>query len=44
MIEQSVNLSAVIYLGVFSRAEQRVLQVIFEEISEGVAVVSLRSQ
>ena len=35
MIEQSVNLSAVIYLGVFSRAEQRVLQVIFEEILEG---------
>jgi hypothetical protein len=35
MAEQSVNLSAVIYLGVFSRAEQRVLQVIFKGIAEG---------
>jgi hypothetical protein len=35
MIEQPVNLSTVTYLGVFSRAEQRVLQVIFKEIAEG---------
>jgi hypothetical protein len=35
MTEQPVNLSTVIYLGVFSRAEQRVLQVIFKEIAEG---------
>jgi hypothetical protein len=35
MAEQPVNLSTVIYLGVFSRAEQRVLQVIFKEIAEG---------
>jgi hypothetical protein len=35
MSEQPVNLSTVIYLGVFSRAEQRVLQVIFKQIAEG---------
>jgi DNA-binding IclR family transcriptional regulator len=35
MSEQPVNLSTVIYLGVFSRAEQRVLQVIFNGIAEG---------
>src|SRR5262245_3003871 len=35
MADQPVNLSTVIYLGVFSRAEQRVLQVIFKEIAEG---------
>jgi hypothetical protein len=35
MTEQAVNLSTVIYLGVFSRAEQRVLQAIFKAIAEG---------
>lgn len=35
MTEQPVNLSTTIYLGVFSRAEQRVLQAIFEAIAEG---------
>jgi hypothetical protein len=35
MGEQPVNLSTVPYLGVFSRAEQRVLQVIFKAIAEG---------
>ena len=35
MAEQPVNLSTVLYLGVFSRAEQRVLQVIFKAIAEG---------
>ena len=35
MAEQPVNLSTAIYLGVFSRAEQRVLQAIFEAIAEG---------
>jgi Helix-turn-helix domain len=35
MAEQPVNLSTVPYLGVFSRAEQRVLQVIFKAIAEG---------
>src|SRR5262245_61592154 len=35
MAEQPFNLSTVIYLGLFSRAEQRVLQVIFKEIAEG---------
>jgi hypothetical protein len=35
MAEQPVNLSTVIYLGLFSRAEQRVLQVIFKGIAEG---------
>jgi hypothetical protein len=34
MAEQPVNLSTAIYLGVFSRAEQRVLQAIFEAIAE----------
>jgi hypothetical protein len=34
MAEQPVNLSTVIYLGVFSRAEQRVLQAIFKAIAE----------
>jgi hypothetical protein len=33
--EQPVNLSTVLYLGVFSRAEQRVLQAIFKAIAEG---------
>src|SRR3954465_10690790 len=33
--EQPVNLSTVLYLGVFSRAEQRVLQAIFKGIAEG---------
>jgi hypothetical protein len=35
MFEQPVNLSTVLYLGVFSRAEQRVLQAIFKAIAEG---------
>jgi hypothetical protein len=35
MAEQPINLSTAIYLGVFSRAEQRVLQAIFEAIAEG---------
>jgi hypothetical protein len=35
VIEQPVNLSTVSYLGVFSRAEQRVLQAIFKAIAEG---------
>ena len=35
MAEQLVNLSTVLYLGVFSRAEQRVLQAIFNGIAEG---------
>jgi hypothetical protein len=35
MAEQPVNLSTVLYLGVFSRAEQRVLQAIFNAIAEG---------
>jgi len=35
MVEQSVNLLTAIYLGVFSRAEQRVLQTIFKAIAEG---------
>jgi len=35
MAEQSVNLSTAIYLGIFSRAEQRVLQAIFKAIAEG---------
>ena len=35
MAEQPVNLPAAIYLGVFSRAEQRVLQAIFKAIAEG---------
>jgi hypothetical protein len=35
MPEQPVNLSTAIYLGVFSRAEQRVLQTIFKAIVEG---------
>jgi hypothetical protein len=34
MFEQPVNLSTVLYLGVFSRAEQRVLQAIFKAIAE----------
>jgi hypothetical protein len=33
--EQTVNLATAIYLGVFSRAEQRVLQAIFKAIAEG---------
>ena len=35
MAEQPVNLSPFLYLGVFSRAEQRVLQAIFKAIAEG---------
>src|SRR5215831_19330074 len=35
MAEQPVNLSIVPYLGVFSRAEQRVLQAIFKATAEG---------
>jgi hypothetical protein len=35
MAEQPVNLSTVPYLGVFSRAEQRVLQAIFKAIADG---------
>jgi hypothetical protein len=35
MAEQPVNLPTAIYLGVFSRAEQRVLQAIFRAIAEG---------
>jgi len=35
MAEQPMNLSTAIYLGVFSRAEQRVLQAIFKAIAEG---------
>ena len=34
MAEQPVNLSTVLYFGVFSRAEQRVLQAIFKAIAE----------
>ena len=44
MAEQPVNLSTVLYLGVFSRAEQRVLQAIFKAIAEGHGNVSLPSQ
>jgi len=35
MIEQPVSLPTALYLGVFSRAEQRVLQAIFIAIAEG---------
>jgi hypothetical protein len=35
MAEQPVSLPTAIYLGVFSRAEQRVLQAIFKAIAEG---------
>ena len=35
MAEQPVNLPTAIYLGVFSRAEQRVLQAIFNASAEG---------
>jgi hypothetical protein len=35
VIEQPVNLSTAIYLGVFSRAEQRVLQAIFKANTDG---------
>ena len=35
MAEQLVNLSTVLYLGVFSRAEQQVLQATFKAIAEG---------
>jgi len=35
MAEQRVNLSTAIYLGVFSRTEQRVLQAVFKAIAEG---------
>jgi hypothetical protein len=39
--EQPVNLPTAIYLGVFSRAEQRVLHAIFNASAEGAADVSL---
>jgi hypothetical protein len=35
MAEHPLNLAPTIYLGVFSRAEQRVLQAIFKAIAEG---------
>ena len=35
MVEQPVNLPTAIYLGVFSRAEQRVLRAIFNASAEG---------
>jgi DNA-binding IclR family transcriptional regulator len=35
MAAQPLNLTNAIYLGVFSRAEQRVLQAIFKAIAEG---------
>ena len=35
MAEQPINLSTALYLGVFSRAEQRVLQAIFKAIADG---------
>jgi hypothetical protein len=35
MAEQPVNPSTIPYLGVFSRAEQRVLQAIFKAIADG---------
>jgi hypothetical protein len=35
MAEQPFNLPTVLYLGVFTRAEQRVLQAIFKGIAEG---------
>jgi hypothetical protein len=35
MADQPVNLATTVYLGVFSRAEQRVLQAIFKAIAEG---------
>jgi DNA-binding IclR family transcriptional regulator len=35
MVEQSMNLSTAICLGVFSRAEHRVLQATFKAIAEG---------
>ena len=35
MVEQPVNLPTALYLGVFSRAEQRVLQATFKAIAEG---------
>ena len=35
MAEQPVNLTTVLYLGVFSRAEQRVLQAVFKAIAKG---------
>jgi hypothetical protein len=34
MAEQPINLPTAIYLGVFTRAEQRVLQAIFRAIAE----------
>ena len=40
MTEQPVNLSTAIYLGVFSRAEQRVLQAVFKAIAEGGGCVA----
>src|SRR5262245_29257434 len=35
MAEQPINLSTALYLGVCSRAEQRVLQAIFKAIADG---------
>jgi hypothetical protein len=35
VVEQPVNLSTAIYLGVFSRAEQRVLQAVFKATADG---------
>src|SRR5262245_11559984 len=35
MAEQSSNLTNAVHLGVFSRAEQRVLQAVFKAIAEG---------
>jgi hypothetical protein len=40
MAEQPVNLSTVLYLGVFSRAEQRVLQAMFKAMRK-VTVANL---
>jgi hypothetical protein len=39
MAEQPANLSTVLYLGVFSRAEQRVLQAIFNAIAQEAMMV-----
>ena len=41
MPEQPVNRPTAIYLGVFSRAEQRVLQAIFNASAEGRCVATL---
>ena len=44
MTEQPVNLPAAIYLGVFSRAEQRVLQATSRQLRKMAADVSLPSR